>query len=67
MSVQHKFEIVCPNNHNQTVKFSQSQFNELLASGTLVFHCNTCESDWPPTREELVMFRKQFGKDEADS
>ncbi len=62
MSERVAFEIVCPNNHNQTVKFTQSEFEALLESGTLVFHCNTCDTDWPPTHKEIAEFRKQFPK-----
>jgi hypothetical protein len=63
MSAIHKFEIVCPNNHDQTVKFSEQGFDEALKSGALVFHCNTCDIDWPPSHEDIVMFRKQFAKE----
>jgi hypothetical protein len=57
-----KFNIDCPNNHDQTVSFTQEEFENLLKSDTLVFHCNTCEANWPPTREEISTFRKQFSK-----
>ena len=60
MSDRVKFDIVCPNNHNQTVKFSQEEFEEALSSGALVFHCNTCETDWSPSSEEIAGFRKRF-------
>jgi hypothetical protein len=59
------FEITCPNNHNQTVKLSQQEFEQVLKSGTLVFHCNTCDTDWSPTSEEITMFRKGFRKESA--
>ena len=62
MSDRMDFEIVCPNGHNQTVTFSQNEFEEALKSGALVFHCNTCDTDWPPTSEEIAEFRKQFSK-----
>lgn len=62
MSATYSFEIVCPNNHDQTVKFSEQGFDQALKSATLVFHCNTCDVDWPPSREEIAMFRKQFAK-----
>ncbi len=55
-----EFEIVCPNNHNQTAAFSREEFEEALKSGALVFHCNTCDTDWPPSSEEIAKFRKQF-------
>jgi hypothetical protein len=56
-----EFEIDCPNNHNQTVMFSEEQFEEALKSGALVFHCNTCDADWPPSTAEIANFRKQLG------
>jgi len=60
MSDRQQFEIVCPNNHNQTVRFSQEEFESVLKSGALVFHCNTCDTDWSPSRAEIAMFRKHF-------
>jgi hypothetical protein len=57
-----ELEIVCPNNHNQTVRFSQAEFEEALKSGGLVFHCNTCDTDWPPSSEEIAKLRKLFLK-----
>ena len=62
MSDRIEFEIVCPNDHNQTVTFSQKEFEEELKSGTLVHHCNTCEADWPPSSEEIAEIRKHFSK-----
>ena len=59
------FEIVCPNNHQQTVTFSRDEFERTLESGTLVFHCNTCDANWPPSREEIANFRKTLGKGRA--
>lgn len=56
------FEIVCPNTHNQTVTFSHKEFDAALKTGTLEFHCNTCEANWNPSREELNRFRKEFAK-----
>ena len=44
MSDRLKLDIVCPNNHNQTVAFSQKDFEEALKSETLIFHCNTCRT-----------------------
>ena len=57
-----KLEIVCPHNHNQTVKFTQAEFEAALKSNTLVFHCNTCDTNWPPSGEEIAKLRKQFAK-----
>lgn len=62
MSNRLDFEIDCPNNHNQTVSFTQEEFEEVLKSGSLLFHCNTCDTDWPPTKDELADFRRQFAK-----
>ncbi|MEO8027741.1 MAG: hypothetical protein ABI823_14760 [Bryobacteraceae bacterium] len=62
MSDRQEFEIVCPNNHNQTVDFTQQEFEAALKSGALVFHCNTCDTNWSPTTEEITEFRKRFAK-----
>jgi hypothetical protein len=56
------FEIVCPNDHNQTVTFSQQEFEAELKSGALVFHCNTCDVNWPPSHEDIAKIRKQLSK-----
>ena len=57
-----ELEIVCPNNHNQTVSFSQEEFEDALKSDMLVFHCNTCDTDWPPFSEEIAKLRTHFPK-----
>ena len=62
MSDRLDFEIECPNNHDQTVTFRQEEFEEVLKSGALVFHCNTCDANWPPSTEEIANFRRQFAK-----
>ncbi len=62
MSDRIKFEIVCPNDHDQTVAFSQEEFEKALKSGALVFHCNTCNTDWPPSHDDIAKFRRQFSK-----
>jgi hypothetical protein len=56
------FEIVCPNDHEQTITLSREEFEADLKSGALVFHCNTCDTDWPPSHEDIVKFRRQFAK-----
>jgi hypothetical protein len=56
------FEIVCPNDHKQTVTFGREEFEAELKSGALVFHCNTCDTDWPPSHEEIAKFRREFAK-----
>ena len=65
MSERLEFDIVCPNNHDQTVRFSQEEFEDALKSSTLVFHCNTCDTDWPPSSEEIAQLRKQFSKNSS--
>ena len=62
MSERLEFEIDCPNNHDQIVRFSQEEFEELLKSDALVFHCNTCDTDWTPSGEEIAKIRKQFSR-----
>lgn len=54
------FEIVCPNNHNQTVSFTREEFEKKLQSGALVFHCNTCDTNWPPSSGDIAKFRKNL-------
>lgn len=62
MSDRISFEIVCPNNHDQTVTFSHEEFEATLKSDALVFHCNTCEANWPPSGADIAKFRKRFAK-----
>jgi hypothetical protein len=62
MSDRIDFDIVCPNNHNQTVTFSHEEFEKMLKSDALVFHCNTCDANWPPSKEQIDKLRKQFSK-----
>jgi hypothetical protein len=59
---QLEFDVVCPNNHNKAVSFTQAKFEDTLKSGALVFHCNTCDTDWSPSKEEIANFRRQFAK-----
>lgn len=56
------FQIECPNDHDQTVRFDREEFERALKSGTLIFHCNTCDTDWLPTAEEIAHFRRGFSK-----
>ena len=62
MSDRQKFEIVCPNTHEQTVTFTREEFENTLRSGGLIFHCNTCDANWSPSREETARFRKEFDR-----
>jgi hypothetical protein len=65
MSDRMDFEIVCPNDHNQTVTLSREGFEEALKTGALVFHCNTCDADWPPSHEDIAKIRKHLSKDSS--
>jgi hypothetical protein len=65
MSDRMEFDIVCPNNHNQTVTFTQEEFEDSLKSGGLVFHCNTCDTNWPPSSEEIAKLRQQLSKNSS--
>ena len=56
------FETDCPNNHNQTITLSQEEFEAALKSDTLVFHCNTCDTDWTPSGEEIAKIRKGLSR-----
>jgi hypothetical protein len=65
MSDRLDFETVCPNNHNQTVTFSKKEFEVVLKSGSLMFHCNTCDTDWPPSKADIVKLQKELSKDQG--
>jgi hypothetical protein len=65
MSDRVEFDIACPNNHNQTVRFSREEFEAALKSDALLFHCNTCDTDWTPSSEEIVELRKQFSQNSS--
>lgn len=60
MNSQARLDTVCPNNHNLTVNFTRDEFEAALKSGDLVFHCNTCEANWPPSKQEIADLREQF-------
>ncbi len=62
MSEQLDFDIVCPNNHDQTVAFSKEGFEEALKADALEFHCNTCDTDWSLSHKEIANIRKEFAK-----
>ena len=57
-----EFDFVCPNNHNKAITFSKEEFEDTLKSGGLVLHCNTCDTNWSPSSEEITKIRKQFAK-----
>jgi hypothetical protein len=62
MSDRINFEIVCPNDHAQTVTFNSEEFEMELKSGALVFHCNTCDTNWPPSHQDIAKIRKELAK-----
>lgn len=62
MSGRARLDTVCPNNHNLTLTFTKEEFESALKSDTLILHCNTCEANWPPTRDEIANVRKQFAE-----
>ena len=60
MSERAELDTVCPNNHDLTLVFSRDEFESALQSGGLVLHCNTCEANWPPSKEDIADLREQF-------
>jgi hypothetical protein len=51
MSERVNFEILCPNDHDQTVTFSREEFEAELKSGALVFHSiHATRTGRPPTK-----------------
>jgi hypothetical protein len=60
MSMDAQLDTVCPNNHNLTVAFNRDEFEAALKTGDLVLHCNTCDANWPPSKEEIAKIREQF-------
>ena len=64
MNAHARLDTVCPNNHNLTVSFTKDEFESALQAGALVLHCNTCEANWPPSKEDIAKIREQFGDDQ---
>jgi hypothetical protein len=64
MSERLELDIACPNNHNQKIEFSREEFEEGLKSGAWVLHCNTCDTDWTPSGEDIAKIRREFAKTE---
>jgi hypothetical protein len=62
MSESAVLDTVCPNNHNLTVTVTRKEFEAALKSDVFVLHCNTCEANWPPSRQDIESVRKQFAK-----
>jgi len=65
MSERLHLETVCPNNHNLTVTLTKEEFEAALKSDTLLFHCNTCDTDFTPSTEDIAKLRKEFSRNEA--
>ena len=63
MSHRVDFDVVCPNNHNQSISLSEEDFHAALKSGGLKFHCNTCEANWSPSHEDVEKLRRRFAKE----
>ena len=53
-------ETTCPNNHNQTITLTRDEFELKLKADSLVFHCNTCDTNWTPTSAEIAKLRSAF-------
>jgi len=66
MSSRVHLDLSCPNGHNLSVAFSKESFEEALHSGELKFHCNTCDTTWTPTADEITEFRKRFAEKQED-
>ena len=62
MADRAELDTTCPNNHNLTVVFSREEFESALKSDSLILHCNTCEANWPPSRQDIAAVRKQFAE-----
>lgn len=60
MSGHAQLDTVCPNNHNLTVGFTRDKFEAALKTGGLILHCNTCEANWPPSKEDIGKIREQL-------
>ena len=44
------------------LQVTRGEFEAALKSDTLVFHCNTCDTDWTPSGEEIAKIRKEFSR-----
>jgi hypothetical protein len=62
MSNRAKLDTVCPNNHNQSLNLTREEFETALKTDSLVLHCNTCDTNWPPSREDIESLKKQFAE-----
>jgi len=62
MSERIEMDVECPNGHNVGVDFTQEEFEEKLAAGEFEFHCNTCDTNWTPTKAEIESIRRGFAQ-----
>ena len=62
MSPAVEFEVTCPNNHDQTRSFTEESLDKELKSGKPLFHCNTCDTDWNPSSEQIAEMRSEIAK-----
>lgn len=62
MSDHAKLDTVCPNNHNLTLSVTKDEFEAALKLDSFILHCNTCDANWPPSREDVDSIRKQFAE-----
>lgn len=60
MSNRAKLDTVCPNNHNLTLSWTRDEFEAALKTDSLVLHCNTCDTNWPPSSEDIESIKKQL-------
>jgi hypothetical protein len=60
MNSHAQLDAVCPNNHNLTVSFTRDEFESAQKTGGLLLHCNTCEANWPPSKEDIAKIREQL-------
>jgi hypothetical protein len=67
MSSSIGFDTVCPNGHNVGIEMTREEFEAALKRDTLEFHCNTCDTDWTPKKEEIAKLRKAFPDNSSSS
>ena len=62
MNDRAQLDTVCPNNHNLSLTITKKEYEAALKSDSFVLHCNTCNANWPPSRQDIEIIRKQFDK-----
>jgi len=60
MSEKARLDTMCPNNHDLAVSITRDEFEAALKTDSLMLHCNTCEANWPPSKQEIESMRRQF-------